>query len=234
MRRDEGDAVESSRRARLGAGALAVAGVLFVLYPAVRPWEDESTVAGAMAAMSSGAWVASHLFAMIGFILIPLGLLALWRAVARTRAEPLGLAALTVTWIGAGLTLPYYGGEAFALNAIATRAEEGQSLDLLDLVEAFRFHPVAATTFILGLLLLGIGAIMVAGTIWRGGVLPRLSGIPFALGMALFIPQFYAPAVVRIAHGVLVGAGLVLIAVGLWRAEPGEPTDSPAPGRSVS
>ena len=221
--------MRSHSRARLGAGALVVAAVLFVLYPAVRPWEDESTVDGAMRAMSSGAWVASHLFAMIGFILIPLGLLALWRAVAQTRAERLGLAALIVTWVGAGLTLPYYGGEAFALNAIATRAKEGQSLDLLDLVEAFRFQPVAATTFALGLVLLGVGAVIVAVTIWRSGVLPRLSGIPFALGMALFIPQFYAPAAVRIAHGVLVAAGLIWIAVGLWSIGSSEVAGSPTP-----
>ena len=31
-------------RTRLGTLALAVAGVLFLLYPAVRPWHDESTV----------------------------------------------------------------------------------------------------------------------------------------------------------------------------------------------
>jgi hypothetical protein len=64
----------SRARSRLGAVALAVAGVLFVLYPAVRPWQDESTVEGATKAMSAGAWVAAHLFAMVGFILVALGL----------------------------------------------------------------------------------------------------------------------------------------------------------------
>jgi hypothetical protein len=55
----------------LGAAALAVAGLLFLLYPAFRPWHDEDTVDGAPASMGSDAWVASHLFAMIGFILVP-------------------------------------------------------------------------------------------------------------------------------------------------------------------
>ncbi|HEU4423176.1 MAG TPA: hypothetical protein VFR67_11640 [Pilimelia sp.] len=36
---------------RLGALALAAAGMLFILYPVVRPWEDEATVDGATAAM---------------------------------------------------------------------------------------------------------------------------------------------------------------------------------------
>src|SRR5215813_6389782 len=71
--------------ARLGALALAAAGVLFLAYPAVRPWHDESTVSGATASMSSSAWVAAHFFAMVGFILVPLGLLALRSAAASNR-----------------------------------------------------------------------------------------------------------------------------------------------------
>ena len=53
----------------------------------VRPWQDDSTVAGAIKAMRSGAWVVAHLFAVVGFILVALGLPAVWTAVRRTRAE---------------------------------------------------------------------------------------------------------------------------------------------------
>jgi hypothetical protein len=179
-------------------------------------------VDGAIRAMSSGAWVASHLFAMLGFILIPLGLLAVYSAVSRTRVERLALAALVITWLGAGLTLPYYGAEDFALNAIATKARQGQVPDLLDLVEAIRFQPAAATTFAVGLLLLGVGAVLVAVAIWRSGVLPRSSGIPFAVGFGLFLPQFYTPPAVRIGHGVLVAAGSIWVALVLWRAQPAQ------------
>jgi hypothetical protein len=216
-----------SVRTRLGAAALAVAGVLFLLYPAVRPWEDESTAEGATRAMSSGAWVASHLFAMLGLILVPLGLLAVLDAVGRTRAGRLALVALVTFWVGAGLTLPYYGAEDFALNAIAGKAEQGQALDLLDLVDAVRFGPAAATTFVVGLLLLGVGAILVAVAIWRSGVLPRASGIAFAAGFALFFPQFYTPPAVRIAHGVLVAAGSIWVALALWQS--GAEAARPAP-----
>jgi hypothetical protein len=204
-------------RSRLGVIALAAAGVLFILYPAARPWRDESTVGGATEAMASNAWVASHLFAMIGFILVALGLLALYGAISRTPSERLAFAAVVTSWIGAGLTLPYYGAEDFGLHAIAGKAAEGQNLDLLGLADAVRFNPVAATTFAAGLLLLGAGAVLAAVAIWRSGLLPRSSGIPFALGFALFIPQFYTPAAVRIGHGVLVGIGSIWMAVVLWR-----------------
>jgi hypothetical protein len=203
---------------RWGAVALAVAGVLFVLYPAVRPWQDETTVEGATKAMSSGAWVAAHLFAMVGFILVALGLLALWDAVSRTPAERLALAAVVTGWVGAGLTLPYYGAEDFGLNAIARKAADGKVPDLLGLVEAVRFSAVPIATFGLGLLLLAAGAVLAAVATWRSGVLPRSSGILFGVAFALFLPQFFTPPAVRIAHGVLVAAGSIWLALALWRA----------------
>lgn len=159
------DPMPTSRtRTRWGALALLVAGVLFVLYPAVRPWQDEPTVVGAIKAMSSGAWVAAHRFAMVGFILVALGLLAVWTAVNWTRAERLGFAAVVTAWIGVGLTLPY--------------------------------------------------AVLAAVTIWCSEVLPRASGILFAL----FLPQFSTPPAVRVAHGGLVAAGSMWLALALWRA----------------
>lgn len=210
-------------RTRLGALALALAGVLFILYPAVRPWEDEDTEAGAIAAMTSGAWIASHLFAMIGFILVALGLLALRGAIRDTRAEPVALVAAVTGWVGAGLTLPYYGAETYGLNAIATSAAGGEPFDLLATIDEVRLDPVAATTFAVGLLALGVGAVLAAVAVWRSQVLPRAAGLLFALGFALFIPQFYTPAAVRIGHGVLVGVGSAWLALALWRAAPRTP-----------
>jgi hypothetical protein len=40
-----------------------------------------------------------------------------------------------------------------------------------------------------------------------------------AVGLALFLPQFYLPPAARIAHGVLIGIGLAILAVSLWRTK---------------
>src|SRR5215475_2758136 len=202
----------SATRIRAGAIALAAAGVLFLAYPALRPWHDEGTIAGATASMSSAAWVTAHFFAMLGFILIPLGLLALRSALAPTRAEPLALTAAVLAWIGSGLVLPYYGAEDFGLHAIAGSA--GPRADLLSLVHAVRYQPLAVTIFGTGLLLLAAAAIMAAIAVWRSTALPRT--ILFATGMALFLPQFFSPAAVRIAHGILLAAGSIILAATLW------------------
>ena len=204
----------SATRIRAGAAALAAAGVLFLAYPALRPWHDEATVAGATASMSSTAWVAAHFFAMLAFILVPLGLLALRAALAATMAEPLALTAAVLAWIGSGLVLPYYGAEDFGLHAIAGAA--GPKAGLLNLVHAVRYQPLAVTIFGMGLLLLAAGAIIAAIAVWRSHVLPRASAILFAAGMALFLPQFFGPAAVRIAHGILLAAGLLILAAALW------------------
>lgn len=207
-----------SSRTRLGAAALGLAGALFLLYPALRPWHDETTQEGALAAMGDGAWIASHFFAILGFILVPLGLFALRAAIRDTRAEPVAFAAAITTWGGAGLTLPYYGAETFGLNAMAVRAGSGTFIDLVALADAVRFAPFAVTTFVLGLALLGIGALLAAVAVHRSGSLPPWSGAPFALGFLLFLPQFFTPPAVRIAHGVLVAAGCVALAAVIWNA----------------
>jgi hypothetical protein len=154
---------------------------------------------------------------MLGFILVSLGVLALRDALTGNRAYPIAGVAVVFTWLGAGLTLPYYGAEDFALHAIADRAAAGQPLDLLDLVEAVRYGAVAATTFGVGLLLLAVGGVLTAVAVARSGVLPRLSGVLYGLGLVLFLPQFYTPPAVRIAHGVLLGLGAVWLAAVLWR-----------------
>ena len=222
--------VDSRRFTRIGPVALGLSGLLFLLYPTVRPWHDESTVGGAVASMSSSAWVAAHLFAMLSLILLPLGLLSLCRLTEGHRGFGLSLAGTVLIWLGAGLALPYYGAEDFALHALASKVHSGISLDLLDLVNAIRFGAVAATTFAIGLLLLGVGGVLVAISIWRGDLLPRISGVPLAIALLLLIPQFYLPGWARIAHGVLVALALLWLAITLWRAAPSEESrtgDSP-------
>lgn len=205
-------------RIRLAAAALAVAGVLFALYPGLRPWRDETTLQGAQESMSSGWWVATHLFAMIGFIIVPLALLAVRRVVDGTRAEPLALTAAVTAWFGAGLTLPYYGAEDFALNVLAAKSTAGAPLDLLNLAEGIRYQGTAVTTFAVGLVLLGLGAVLAAVAVARSGVLPRWSGLLLAVGFATFLPQFFTQPAVRIGHGILVAVGCVWLAAALWRA----------------
>ena len=210
---------------RAGAVALGLAGVFWVLYPAVRPWADESTTAGAADALGSTAWVVAHLFAMLGLVLLALGLLGYAGGLAGGRGGGLAVAAAVTGWVGAGLVLPYYGAEDFALHAIAASARSGAPVDLLGLVHAIRFGPVAGTMFATGLVLLGAAGVLLAAAIGRGGIRPRWAGVPAAAGLLLLFPQFYLPPWGRIAHGVLLGAGLIwlswLLAVQPTAARPG-------------
>src|SRR5215213_8187962 len=113
-------------RVRLGALSLAVSGILFVLYPAIRPFSDEASLQGAEA-FASTAWILAHVLAILGFILLTLGLLGLYISLQQTSAERLAFLALISSWIGVGLTLPFYGGEAFGLHAIGQEAIRQQS-----------------------------------------------------------------------------------------------------------
>ncbi|TDB99810.1 hypothetical protein E1267_36435 [Nonomuraea longispora] len=184
------------------AAAFAAAGILFFVYPAVRPSGDDA------AAMASTAWLAGHTAAMIGFVLLALALLGLHRLLG----DRLSLRAAAVSWAGAGLTLPYYGAETFGLHVVAQRSLRDQAPALMELAAQFRYGGVPVTMFAAGLVLLAAGAVMAAVSVWRSETLPRWSGTALALGFALFIPQFFGPYPLRIAHGVLIMAG------GLWLA----------------
>jgi hypothetical protein len=197
---------------RSGALSFAATGVLFVLYPAVRPWTDETTMQGAQA-MASDAWITSHMFAVGGFILFTLGLMGLHAKLGSRTASR----AIVTSLLGAGLTLPYFGAEAFGLNTIARQVVKDGQPALLALTDVFRYNPVAVSMFAAGLTLLGVGAILAAVAIRRSDALPRWSGVPLALGFALFIPQFFGTPAMRIGHGVLMGLGAVWLAVRLWR-----------------
>jgi len=49
-------------------------------------------------------------------------------------------------------------------------------------------------------------------------VVARPGAILYAIGFALFLPQFYLPPAARIAHGVLLSAGCAWFAVAMWRS----------------
>ncbi|MEO3801895.1 hypothetical protein [Nonomuraea sp. B1E8] len=187
------------------AAAFAAAGILFFLYPAIRPSGDDA------AAMASSAWVAGHSAAMIGFVLLGLAVLGLHQVLG----DRLSLRAAAATWAGAGLTLPYYGAETFGLHVIARRSLRDQAPALTELAAEFRFGAVPVTMFAAGLVLLAAGTVMAAVSVWRSGTLPKWSGTVPALGFVLFIPQFFGPYPLRIAHGALIMAGALWFAAAI-------------------
>jgi hypothetical protein len=203
----------NASRVRLGALSLAVSGILFVLYPLIRPFSDEASLSGAEA-FASTAWILAHMLAVVAFILLALGLLGLHIALQTTAVERLAFLALVLSWIGIGLTLPYYGAEIFGLHAIGQEALRQHSAALLALADAVRYGP-GFVVFIVGLLLLAVGAILVAIAILQSGTLSRWSGIPFALGFVLYLPQFLGSQPIRVAHGLLVALGCIWIAFGM-------------------
>lgn len=202
-------------RIRLAAVSLATSGVFFVLYPAIRPFSDESSLSGAEA-FASFSWVLAHSLAMVGFVLLTLGLLGLYIRLQETTVERRAIQALVLSWIGIGLTLPYYGAETFGLHAIGQEAVKEQNPALLSIVNSVRLGE-GVVFFVPGLLFLAAGTILFAIAILRSSSLPTWIGIPLAAGFALFIPQFFEPQSIRVAHGLLITIGCVLLGWGMLK-----------------
>nr|WP_296773039.1 hypothetical protein [Rhodococcus sp. (in: high G+C Gram-positive bacteria)] len=183
---------------RSSIGLLLATGILFALYPILRPYSSEVGIDGADA-FASPLWVAAHTTAMLGFLTLALAVRALHG----------GAAAEVTTWIGVGLVLPYYGAETFALSALGSDAVDSGDYALVDLAEPIRYGPVQMVMFGAGLILVAVGAVVLARRIgtWQAYV--------FAAGFVLFLPQFYAPPALRIAHGLLILVGSLALAASM-------------------
>ncbi|MFI2103261.1 hypothetical protein ACH436_08225 [Isoptericola sp. NPDC019693] len=210
------------------AGAVA-AGVLLLLFPVLRPWPDESVPSLALAeAFASDRWVLAHLCGIAGLGLLAPTFLGL-RTLVRGGADPgsaapgarAATAAVVTAWAGAALCSLYFGAEIFGIRTIAQAALRTQDPALLADVDVLREQPVAMTLFGVGLGLVTAAGVLAAVALWRGGARPRWAGVPLAVGLALYLPQFFGTPAVRVAHGALVAAGLLLVAWAVRRTGAG-------------
>jgi hypothetical protein len=216
-------------------GSLAAAGVAFVVYPALRPYGPETGMAGA-ADFGSTSWLVAHALGMLGFVLVAVALRTAstgapwpWNGRALRETE-------TLAWLAVALLLPYYGAETYGLRAIGGYAVEHGEARVLEVADAFRLAPFAAVTFAIGLLLLVPVGWRIARGLWQAGRIARYGGLLAGIGLATYLPQFFGSPGLRMAHGLVLGLGLVLMAVaGAVRppmsedalARPGELTDAP-------
>lgn len=176
-----------------------------MVYPALRPYSSETGLPGAQA-FASWRRTASHVSA-IG------GLVVLTQLPQLRRLAPIGHVGPTLVAIGAALVLPYYGAEAFGVGAVGRQVITTGDTSGLAAVEAIRYGVPALVLFGAGLILMACGGVVVGRALWRGPTLTaRGAGLLLVLGLVLFLPQFYFPPVLRMAHGVVLGAGLVLLA----------------------
>ena len=139
-------------RAKLGAVSLAISGILFVLYPALRPFSSEKGLDGA-AAFGSNQWIAAHMLAMVGFTLLALGIVGWYSALQSTEHESGAFRAMVVMLGAIGLTLPFYGGEAYGLHAIGQEALNRGDSSLVEMSTVVR-GSAGLMMFLIGLLLL--------------------------------------------------------------------------------
>ncbi len=213
----------TTTRAGSFVACFALSGLFFVLYPAIRPFSSEVGLDGAQA-FASSRWIVAHSLGILGFVLFGLGALGLYLRLSDSVVAGSMVAALALVWLGVGLTIPYYGAEVFGLHAVGQRAiSRNEPAMLKPLTHDIRWE--AGIYFIIvGLLLLAVGAILIARAVWRSDRFNRWSGVPLAAGLVLYIPQFTGPQSVRVAHGLLMLAGCAWLGWELARTASVDPS----------
>ena len=206
-------------RRHLGALALGVAALLFMVFPLIRPFfpldptAPAATLTVASPVLTSAPWVVSHLLCTCAFVLLLYGMQTLHVCLMPSQAEGRALRAMGVGVAGIALILPMLGVETFMLPIIGKLYLEGHTA-IAPAVRMIYLGP-AMVVFLLGLVLLAVGAIGFARAIWQSAVLPKWAGIVWATGLTLWFPPFPRP--VRIVDGLLIGIGGAWLAWDLWR-----------------
>jgi hypothetical protein len=201
-------------RRRRGAVVLGLAGLLFALFPLIRPFGDDPSggTEAVAATLASDAWVGSHLMLAFAFVLLNFGAMALYAHISATGVERLAFTSLIVTLIGATLLVGVASLEGVALNAFGKLQLRGEA-DVLAGMSAVRGGP-AGVLFLGGLLALAVGGVLFAIAIWRSATLPRWAGVALGIGFVLFLP--FLPQPIRIVDGFLIGIGAIGLAWGIW------------------
>lgn len=211
---------------RGAALTLGVSSLAFALFPQFRPFfffdptHPMETMDAGAAAFASGPWRFAHYLALIGFVLLLAVLPALHTRLAAAGVETRSRRAVLLCILGVALILPTLGVELYAMPAIGRIYLMG-SVSIAPAVTLI-YIGGATLLMLLGLLLLAIGAIMLATAISRSRALPRWAGIVYAIGLAAWCPLF--PPILRAVDGLLIGVGGIALAWALRRpARPPEP-----------
>ena len=197
------------------------------LFPLVRPFfpfdprTPAETLAVASRAVTSASWLIAHYLALVGFVLLLCALPGLYTRLASTGSESRARWAMLLSGVGVALILPTLGVELYALPAIGQLYVDGKT----EIAAAVGLIYLGGATLVMlvGLLLLAIGALMLATAIGRSRALPTWTAITFAVGLAFWCPLFPPP--VRIVDGLLIGIGGVGLAWALRRWHPASVTN---------
>ena len=208
-----------STRIRLGAAALGSSAFLLAVFPLIRPFfpldifAPERTIAVASPAFASAAWAISHYLAMLGFVLLQCGLLALYSFHADPEREPRAFRGLVWGLPGVALILPAFGVEAYTMPVIGQVYLAGATG--LAPVITLTYRGPMTVVLLLGQLFLAVGMFNFAAAIRRSGRLPAWAGFVFAIGLSLWLPMLPRP--VRVVDGLLIGLGGIPLAWSMWR-----------------
>jgi hypothetical protein len=161
------------KRRRVGAMALGVAAFLLAVFPLIRPFfpmdprSPEPTLRAASGPFTSAPWLFAHSIAMVAFVLLMYGTLALYARLADGDREALAFRGMVSNYAGIALIMPMLGVEIHIMPLVGALYLAGTT-GIVPIVGWIYLGP-AIMLFLIGLLLLSIGSICLAVAIEQSG-----------------------------------------------------------------
>jgi hypothetical protein len=174
-------------RIRLGAIALGISSMLFLIGEIVRPSiiMTESSI-DAAEYMGSAALASSNILFLPILILLSCAAISIYKLLSTSNNNRLAFWAMVSTIVGAGLFLPIFAIQAVVMPAVAQLYIKAGTAFGVNVYDAALSQPLA-TVFKMGGYLLFVGLTLFNIAVWNSGYLPKWASTLLWIGWLLFI-----------------------------------------------
>ena len=216
-------------RIRLGAIALGISSLLFLIGEIVQPsMIMVDNPIGAVEYMGSAALAVSNILFLPILILLSCAAISIYKLLSTSNDNRLAFWAMVSIIVGAGLLLPFFGLQAILSPAAAQQYIEGNTF-AFNVYDAALRQPLAVV-FTLGGYLLFAGLTLLNIAIWGSGFLPKWASTLLWLGWFLFIITKELPFdfinemlwfyINPMLFALLIAIGGIGLAFGMWQQAP--------------
>ena len=208
-------------RIRLGAAALAISSLFILLAQSIRPslFNAQTNPFDLSLALTSNSYLFAQILFLLAFPLFSTAAISIYKLLSYSRDHRPAFAAMVLSVIGVGLSMPDLGINAVVLPLIGKIYLGGEASALSLFLAMQNFPQLLILKF--GGYLLVVGISIFSWVIWRNESLSRLGAMFYLVGWILFVvANDYLSTAGLFSIGLLVAMGGIALARSLWIQAP--------------
>ena len=208
-------------RIRLGAAALAISSCFILLAQGIRPslLNVQTNPSDLASALTSNVYLVAQILFLLAFPLFSTSAISIYKLLSYSRDHRPAFAAMVLSVIGVGLSMPALGINAVVMPLIGKIYLGGEAGALSLYLAIHSFPQLLILKF--GGYLLVLGIAIFSWVIWRNESLSSWGAILFLLGWILFVvSNDHLSTAGSLSIGLLIALGGITLARAIWIQAP--------------